>query len=365
MPGLRLRKITDEGGVAALWIKATAYRRSMLLRLVGMVVFTVVVLLPGITRGLQRPAVVVGSTVHPLAAWAGLRLARRYDVPFVFEIRDVWPDALVQLGKLKENSPVSRVMRALSVHLAKRAVLVISPLPRIDQYLAAHGIEPSKFRWVSNGFDGAREDPPPRLIGRDEFTFMYLGAHGNANALDGIIEAFDLLCRTYPGTKYRLRLVGDGPLKPQLKARAEQCQSAASISFEDRIPQSQVIERAREADCLIANLHDSPVYDYGISPNKLFSYLYSARPIVFGCSAPNNPVADASAGLVVPGDDRIALAEAMRRISTTDILSRSRMAMSGYDHVLEHYSHSALAGRMAAALAEANSGSVSRPATLE
>ena len=67
-----------------------AYGTSTALRFVGMVIFVLMTLMPGMTRGLRRPDVVIGSTVYPFAAWAGMRLARRYRVPFIYEIRDVW-----------------------------------------------------------------------------------------------------------------------------------------------------------------------------------------------------------------------------------------------------------------------------------
>lgn len=361
MPGLRLRRITDEDGIPALWVRANAYGRSMLLRFVGMVMFTIVALLPGVTRGLQRPNVVVGSTVHPLAAWVGLRLAKRNRVPFVYEIRDVWPDALVHLGKVSSESWIARSMRRLSRHLARQAVLVISPLPNVDLYLAENGIDTAKFRWVSNGFDGSFDPAYSQPSETGTFTFMYLGAHGNANALDGILEAFDQLCTDHPTVDFRLRLVGDGPLKPQLVELAHTMPSANRISFENRIPQSEVTRRAREADCLVANLHDSPVYRYGISPNKLFGYLYAGRPVVFGCSAPNNPIREANAGIVVGGDDRPALAAAMYEVYAMGADARKALADNGHAYVVAEYTHTVLAAKLAAALDEAGAPEHNRP----
>ena len=350
MKGIRLRKISNEDGVPILWVRATAYGQSMLRRFIGMLVFALVALMPGITRGLQRPDVVVGSTVHLLGAWVGLRLAKRHKVPFIYEIRDVWPDALIHLGRLTPSHPMARVMEYLSVKLAQRATIVIAPLPNIDRYLKDHSVDPTKFVWVSNGFDGARELTLPTYSPGSEFVFMYLGAHGNANALDGILEAFDRACSSAPGLALRLRLVGDGPLKPSLIKFAESLSSADRISFEEQIPSADVIGRAREADCLVSNLHDSPVYDYGISPNKLYTYMYACRPVVFACSAPNNPIREGKSGLVVAGDDREALSHAMLEIAQMPVVSRIELARRGYEHVLDNYSHEALAARFAAGL---------------
>lgn len=349
MPGWKLRQITSEDGVPALWVRASAYRRSMARRFVGMFVFTALALLPGMTRGLRRPDVVMGSTVHLLAAWVGYRLARRNRVPFVYEIRDVWPDALVHLGKLSPTGVPARFMRRLSVKLARVADLVVSPLPRVDRYLEQNGIDAAKFRWVSNGFDDSSALELPEDTSAP-FTFMYLGAHGNANALDGIMEAFDRFCAEHPDADARLRFVGNGPLKPRLQEFAQALPSAERITLEDRIPQSEVVTRAREADCLVASLHDSPVYDYGISPNKLFTYLNAARPVIFACSAPNNPIAEAGSGLTVAGDDRSALAAAMAEMYAMPLDRRRDLARTGYEYVQATYTHEVLTTRLASAL---------------
>ncbi|PRB56782.1 glycosyltransferase family 4 protein [Microbacterium sp. MYb45] len=349
MPGWKLRQITSEDGVPVLWVRASAYGRSMARRFIGMFVFTAIALLPGMTRGLRRPDVVMGSTVHLLAAWVGYRLAKRNRVPFVYEIRDVWPDALVHLGKLTPQGMPARFMRRLSVKLARVADMVVSPLPHVDRYLEENGIDPAKFCWVSNGFDDSTALDLPE-DNESPFTFMYLGAHGNANALDGVMEAFDRFCSAHPDIDARLRFVGNGPLKPQLQDFAKSLSSSSRIAFEDRIPQSEVIARAREADCLVASLHDSPVYNYGISPNKLFTYLNAARPVIFASSAPNNPISEAGSGLTVPGDDRPALAEAMFEIYSMPLAERAALARKGHEYVNATYTHEVLTARLASAL---------------
>ncbi|MGO1383682.1 MAG: glycosyltransferase family 4 protein [Arachnia sp.] len=350
MKGPYCKKITNEAGVSVLWVRSLAYGRSTIRRFLGMASFAINLLIPSTTRELQRPDIVIGSTVHPLAAWAGWCLAKRHRVPFVYEIRDVWPDALIHLGSLGSRNPIARWMAALSLHLAKKSQLVLSPLPAVHRYLSDNGIVDKPFLWVSNGYEGQAEVPAPMLPIRDSFTFMYLGSHGNANALDGILEAFDMAVAQEAELDLRLRLVGDGPLKPELRSQADRLASCDRILFEERIPRSEVTERAREADCLTANLHDSPVYNYGISPNKLFHYLYAYRPVVFACSAPNNPIQEAQAGIVVPGDNREELAAAFVKMARTPHETRATWAANGYSNVTQNYASGPLAAKLAEGL---------------
>lgn len=348
--GRRLRRITSEDGVPALWVRSVAYGKSTVRRFIGMAVFAAVLLLPGSTRGLKRPDIVLGSTVHLLAAWAGLRLARRRGVPFVFEIRDVWPETLIDSGAMRPRSPVAKGMRRLSAYLAQQAALVVSPLPRLDLYLQENGAGGTPFLWVSNGFDGPDDAVADRLPESDVFTFMYLGSHGTANALETVLEAFDDACKAVPNRQLALRMVGAGPAKSRLIEHASRLDSGSRISFEERIPEREVIARAREADALVANMFDWPVYRYGISLNKLFAYLSAQRPVIFASNAPNNPVEEAGAGIVVPANDREALAAAMVELQGMPAELRERYARSGFEHVATNYSPKGLARALAEAL---------------
>lgn len=346
MPGWRLRRFTHDHGVPALWVRTIAYGSSTALRLVGMVIFAIMLLLPGMTRGLKRPDVIIGSTVHPFAAWAGMRLARRYRVPFVYEIRDVWPETLHHLGAMSERHPLSRLFKAMANRMCREASLVLSPLPHVDVYLAENGFGDTPFLWVSNGFDGTREDPAPTLPERDDFTFLYLGNHSTGDMLDVVIDAFDQANRARPDLGLRLRLVGDGSLKPDLIAQAERTASSDRIRFDDWIPKSEVLERCREADCLIGILMDSPLYRYGISLNKLYTYMYAFRPVLFASSAPNNPVREADAGIVIEQDTAGPLAEAMVAMAESSPEQRRTWARNGYEHLLDEYTPDTLAARL-------------------
>lgn len=358
LSGFARRKIVSEGGVRSVWVRTNGYGYSKVLRVLGMGAFTLNLLLPGMTRGLERPDIVVGSTVHPLAAWAGWRLARRYRVPFVFEIRDVWPETLIDYGALSENSMATRLLRNRLAQLARSASAVIAPLPYVDLWLNEVGLPDSRFVWIPNSVEFTEETMPevPSRVDQNQFTLMYLGSHGNANALHTLLDAFDLACRERPDLELRLRLVGDGPAKPKLQDQARALSSGRKIWFEDQIPRHEVTERAREADCLIATLADKPVYKYGASLNKLFTYLNAARPIIWAANAPNNPIRDANAGICVPSDDVPKLAAAIVEMADSDHARRKEFARNGWEHVREHYSFDVLGSRFTDLLDDLSGG---------
>jgi len=351
------RQVGEDEGVPFVMLKTPAYRGG-LARLRNMVTFATRLLSPRATRDVPVPDVVVGSTVHLLAAWSALRLARRHKVPFVFEVRDIWPESLIDLGKLRERSLPARAMKAFSLHLCKQAALVVSPLPGVRAYLDETGLGDTPFRWISNGVDLPKDEFLAEKTENDEFIIMYLGSHGNANGLERLIEAFDRASIDTDGSRsLRLRLVGDGTQKDDLRAYAASLRSAPHIVFEDSIPRDEVVGRAREADALIVNIDDLPVYRFGVSLNKLFDYMASGRPTIIASSAVNNPIAQADAGFCVPAGDSVALAHAIRRMSESSVEERKAMGTRGLDMVRKRYTYSALGIALGEALTEALSPS--------
>ncbi|MCI2266955.1 glycosyltransferase family 4 protein [Sediminivirga luteola] len=349
----RLRSFGIENDVKHVMYTAPAYTGNGVGRIVNMLAFTANVLRPGGTDRLPRPDVVIGSTVHPAAAYAGWRLAKRHRVPFVFEIRDVWPDALVHLGQLTAGSVPARAMTRLMRTLTRHADLVLSPLPAIDQYVASLGYR-TPVMWLANGTDGDMleagpepQDWPEEAAGARPFTFMYLGSLGKAMDLETIMGAFVRAKASCPDIPMELRVVGSGARKAELVRFAEALGADARISFEDRVPRTEVLRKAAEADCLVHALHDHPVYAYGVSPNKIFDYLLAARPIVFAAHAPRNPVSEAQAGEVVSPEDMDAMAAAMRRVAHLAPPQRARMGAAGRRLAIGEYSYRALAARFA------------------
>lgn len=346
------RRLTEFDGVPFLWIRTPQYEGNGGGRMGNMLAYSFRALLPSATQGLARPDVIVGSSVHPFAAWAGALLAKRFRVPFVFEVRDLWPQTLVDLGRLQERSTITYVLRKLEKWLYKRADRIVVLLPQAWEYIVPLGIPREKVVWLPNGveMDGYPEPAEPAV--NPTFTLMYFGAHGQANGLDNVIRAMGLLQDRAETQHVRLRLIGDGPQKPALRQLAVSL-ALRNVEFSDPVPKREIPSVAAQADAFVICVRDLPaLYRFGISMNKLFDYLAAARPIIMASAAANNPVDEAKAGLTVPPEDASALAKAIERVAAMSPAERNALGLAGRRFVEQNHSFEILGARFADMLNE-------------
>ena len=303
----------------------------------------------------ESPAVIVGSTPSPFAAWGACTEAARRGVPFVLEIRDLWPQTLIDLGSYPRWHPGVLLFGAMERALYRRAAHIVSLLPRADRHIAAVVGRAPAVTWIPNGIDLrlAKEVRPAPHAGEEPdadaaFVVMYAGAHGPANALDAVLDAAALLEQRQPG-RFRMRFIGDGHDKARLQARAR-AQGLSSVCFDDPVPKAKVYQLLAGADALIVNMNRGALYQSGISFNKIYDYLSVGRPIIFGTDAVNNPVAEAAAGVTVPANDPEALAGGIEAVARISLAEREAIGARARAFVETHHDIEVLAERFAAVL---------------
>lgn len=340
--GRRLMRDDFFDGVVIRWLRVPRYASGMR-RVVNMVAFWMRLVLPSATRGLPAPDVIVGSTVHPLAALGAKTLARRARTPFVFEIRDLWPETLIDMGAIGRGSVPAKALVALEKHLCDNAQLVVTTMPFASEYLVDRGVPAEKVLWISNGIRLRDFEPTPLPDGTRPLTFTYFGSLGRANAVDTIVQGFadaDL-------PTARLRLVGSGPARSQLQDLAASLGVAHQVDFSEPVPRSEVPALATDAHCLVVAVRDIPLYRFGVSLNKLFEYMALARPVLFIGTVRGNPVDLANGGLCVTES---AAAAGFRAIGDASARQRDEWARANREYAERHFDFNELAHRLDAAL---------------
>lgn len=345
-----MQRLQTYDGVPFLWVKTRGYSGNGMDRVANMFDYTRAVLNRRNLSSLYPPDAIIGSSVHPLAAWAGRKLAKRHGVPFVFEVRDLWPQTLIDMGRLSDRHPAAIGLRWLEKSLYRAAARIIVLLPKAHEYIEPLGIEQEKIVWIPNGTDTDSFGPKMPITDSDKFTLMYFGAHGAANGLDNLLSAMQIVAKTPKGDQIFLRLIGDGPLKPSLMAAAK-AKSLTNVEFEDPVPKNNIPALAAQADAFVLCLRDFPkLYRFGISMNKIFDYMASGRPIIISIDAANDPIKEASAGISVSPENPEALAEAILQIASLPLSQRMEMGASGRRHLEQSYNMRLLAVRLASTL---------------
>jgi len=251
------------------------------------------------------PPILQGAT-----AWFAARTRR---VPFVFEVRDLWPDFAIELGLLRNGALVAAA-RALERFLYRSAdgLLVNSPgfvshvqaVAGRRPVLIPNGVDAAQF----DGADGARFRASWQADGR--FVVLYAGAHGVANSLETIIDA---AAQLQARSSALFVFVGDGKEKRALEARAADL-ALRNVRFEPAHSKDDMPAVIAAADGCVATLRDIPLFRTTY-PNKVFDYMAAAKPTILAIDGVIREVIEQSGGgvFVPPGDAR-ALADAVLQL---------------------------------------------------
>ena len=138
-------------GVRFVWVRTLPYRGNTWRRKVNMLSFLAAFLV--VQTRFTAPDAIIGSSVHPFAALWAWQVARVRDARFLFEIRDLWPQTLVDLGAMRDGSPVERLLRTIEAFLVRRASFVITLLPGMSDYLRERGLPADHVVYIPNGVD--------------------------------------------------------------------------------------------------------------------------------------------------------------------------------------------------------------------
>ncbi len=264
---------------------------------------------------LREPADVVFATSTPLTAGIPGIFARWLrSKPFVFEVRDLWPELPKAMGVIT-NPILLGLMSMLewaSYHSANR---LVGLSPGIVEGIAARGVDKSRIAMIPNGCDLGLFASPlevwrPEGVQDDQLLAIFAGTHGNANGLDSVLNAAAVL-KERSRDDIRIVLVGQGRDKPDLQARSR-AENLDIVLFLDPVPKTRLAGLMAGADIGLPVLRNVPAFYYGTSPNKFFDYISAGLPVLN-----NYPgwlaglIAEHDCGYAVPPDDPAAFADAL------------------------------------------------------
>ena len=338
--------LEDIDGLTYCWVAVPSYGRAISLgRVLNMIAFMLRLLRLPLGRLPVPDAIVVSSpSLFPIVP--AERWARRLKARLVFEVRDIWPLTLQELGGLSPRQPLVAVMRWFERRAYHVSDAVVSALPAARSHLEASGMSPGKLTVVPNGVSaealhrgGGRVPPVIRsAVQQHAFNVGFVGTLGTANALDALVEA----ARALDGEDIGFVVVGQGPERERLQRLAN---GLDNVVFAGPVPKADVPAALACFDACYVGYHRSPLYRFGISPNKVFDYMAAGRPIILAAEAANDPVREGDCGLTVAPDDAAAIAQAVLNLRAMSPEARAALGANGRSYVEREHGYAMLAAR--------------------
>jgi glycosyltransferase involved in cell wall biosynthesis len=232
-------------------------------------------------RSLPKPDVVIGSIQPLFTGLVAQRLARKWGVPFLLEIRDLWPDALVAKKALSAGQ--AWPLHKLANYLYRKAARIVSLTPGIKAELVKKGILPNKIDVLPNGFDPemyelpatARERVRAEFGWNNHFVAVFTGTHVEVTAVETIVRTAYLL-RNRSGIRFDL--FGKGQRKPAAMQLAREL-NLSNIHFHDPVPKARIPEILAASDAALMTLFKSPLINIYFE-NKLVDYMGAGKGIL-------------------------------------------------------------------------------------
>lgn len=302
-----------------------------------------------------RPDVVVGTSPQFFCAVSAYLLSVLKRAPFVFEVRDIWPQSAVELGALR-NPLIVKALEAIEMFLYRRARLIVVVAESTRPYLLSRGIPAEKIRIVPNGIDAGYLESavatPVEIREQyglsDRFVVSYIGTHGMSHALDTVLKA---AAKLQEDDSIVFLFVGEGAEKDNLKRMAAELGLKNTI-FVNEQPRGRLLAFYRASDVSLAPLKRLDIFRK-VLPSKLFELMGTGCPVI--CSVEGEAAAlveKSGGGICIEPENAGSLVEAIMRMKGDGALRR-RLAASGRAFVAEHYLRSKLAARYLEFLASA------------
>jgi glycosyltransferase involved in cell wall biosynthesis len=307
--------------------------------------------------------VVVASSTPLTVALPALAARAARGTPFLFEIRDPWPELPRAMGGVPR--PALAAMEVLADAACRRAAAVVALSEGMADTAIARGADPARVHVVPNGCDlhlfGPQVAPwrPPQARS-GECLAVYAGAHGRANGLDALLDAAALLRGQ---ARLRILLVGEGSARPALMARAA-AQGLDNVTFLDPMPRAALGGLLAGSQMALHLLAGVPEFAEWTAPNKIMDGLAAGLPVVT-----NQPgraariVQDGPSGIAVPPGDARALADALARLAADPAL-RARLGAAGRRQAVARWDRRLLAERFCAVVEQAGAPAAPLPRRL-
>jgi glycosyltransferase involved in cell wall biosynthesis len=291
---------------------------------------------------LDKPEVVIATSPQLLVGLAGWWIAKLNNVPFILEIRDLWPESLAAVGVGKPDSMLHRALSRLAGFLYGKAHQIVIVSAGFRERLVRHWRVPNeKISLVPNGVETQLFSPQAHdheltksLNGEGKFVVSYIGTLGMAHGLETVIAAAERLQHCTPEILFLI--VGDGAERERIVALATS-KGLANVRFISQQAREKIPAYICASDACLVTLKKSEIFET-VVPSKMLEFMSSGRPVILAVDGHARSIIESSgAGIYVPPENPDALVEAIMQLQRQPAL-REFMGRNGREYIVRHLS---------------------------
>ena len=298
---------------------------------------------------LPRPGVIIATSPQLLVGLAGWWIAFSRQIPFVFEVRDLWPESLTAVGVAGEDSLLHHTLAGIARFLYEHAghIVVVTPAFK-DRLIEDWRVPAEKISIVENGVEtevfapaptGATLDLRKQLNAETKFLVSYIGTMGNAHGLETLLDSASQLQHQDPDVLFLL--LGEGAEKDRIKGLA-QSRGLANVRFLDQQPREKIPAFIAASDACLVLLKKTDVFKTVI-PTKMLEFMSCARPVILGVDGQARQIVEeAAAGIAIEPENPDGLVAAIQRLSANRELGRA-MGQKGREYIVKNFSRASTA----------------------
>lgn len=314
------------------------------------------------TRKVGQQDLIIATSPQFFVGIAGYLISRLKHIPFVFEVRDLWPESIVQLGQLKNRWAI-RFLEWIEMTLYKKSVHVVGVADSTRSILTERGVDYHKITIIKNGVDLQlfqnhydRNALKEEMEYKDRFVISYIGTHGLSHALDKVLDTAHLMRSS---RDVIFLLVGEGAEKEKLIAKAKRLE-LENVRFKDQIAKSELPLYYALSDVVLVTLRKLPLFKHVI-PSKIFEIMAMSRPILLSVDGEARKLVEAAEAGIYCEPENADMLRAQIDHLKNDREWCERLGQNGCRFVHQHYNRDALADRYLQLLEHvSNQGGVNR-----
>tara|TARA_B100001175_G_scaffold309203_1_gene310585 strand:- start:7196 stop:8410 length:1215 start_codon:yes stop_codon:yes gene_type:complete len=337
------KEIIDGIKVIRVWTFIAQYSGFML-RSLDFLSFMFTSLLFGIFT--RKVDIIISSTPQFLPVISGYILSKIKRVPFILEVRDLWPESIVALDAMKKNSLIIKVLQKIANHIYKKSKVIVVVTDSFKDYLIKIGVDKNKIIVIKNGFNFNRSLTPTKSIDyilkelnlKNNTTVSYIGTIGMSHGVRTILETAKI-CKDV-----NFLIIGEGAEKTNLQLKAKN-EKINNVLFIDSIDWQEIVNINQLVSANIIHLKKLDLFKTVI-PSKIFESMALKKPILAGLIGESlEIILSSESGLEIEPENELSLKNGIDYIQKNPNNSK-QLGLNGYNFVRENYNRELLAEKM-------------------